>query len=493
MQMVTRRDFVKGAAAAGLALGFPGLAKPAASDEVRLAVIGMGGIGVPDGVGGRGRQLIKSFLKVPGAKIAALCDVDKELLAHEAAQFKNELGAVATYTDLRKVLDDKSIDAVVVALPDHWHALATAWACQAGKDVYCEKPLAHNLWEGRQIVAAARKYERIVQVGTQARSAAGLKEGFEFLRSGAIGKPQFAHVVVYKRRDSIGKVAGPIAPPPTLDYNLWCGPAPMEPIRRQYLHYDWHWSWTCGTGEMGNNGVHQIDMVRWALGLGALPRRALSIGGRFGYDDDGVTPNTNVVMLDFPTTPIICEVRGLPTKSGTEKIDSYKDLAQGFMIQCEGGHLTGGHPGATFFDKQGKKIKEFKNPKSPTPEEMHLANFIEAVRSRKAAALHAPALEGHLSAGCSHMANISWRLGAAADPQALAEAAQAHPDFTDTFERFREHLRANGVDLGAQRAVLGRWVTLDPKAERFTGEFAEQANALARRECRKQFEIPEIG
>ncbi|MBM3336018.1 Gfo/Idh/MocA family oxidoreductase, partial [Candidatus Sumerlaeota bacterium] len=456
------------------------------------SIVGLGGIDVPGSVGGRGRQLIDAFQKVPGAKIAALCDVDKAILEDGAERVRKAGGSPATYNDVRRVLDNKNIDAVAIATPNHWHVLASLWACQAGKDVYVEKPLSHNIWEGRQLVAAAKKYSRVVDMGTQARSSPGLRDAFEFIRSGQIGKIRYAHVVVYRLRQGIGKITEPTPVPPSVDYNLWCGPAPIEPVKRKQLHYDWHWFWSYGAGEIGNNGVHYIDMCRWALGNNKPPRRAMSIGGRFAYDDDGETPNTDIAFLDCEPAPIICELRGLPEKKGGKAAGTLRNLGVGIIIQCEGGYFTGSHPGGKVFDNQDKLIKDMTGPSPGDVVIMHVTNFIEAVRSGNAKQLNAPVLEGHLSAACSHMANISYRLGVASAPEAIREATRSNKELADAFERCREHLAANDVDVNVTRGILGPWVTLDPDSERFVGEFSEQANRLAMREYREPFVVPAV-
>src|SRR6185369_342124 len=254
MKPTTRRDFLKRSITASLALNLPRIITAAEgqskvigpNDTVRLAVIGLGGTEIVGGVGGRGHQLIGRLGDVPGVRIVALCDVDRSFLDRELRPFKDRGETVATYVDLRRVLDDKSIDAVVIALPNHWHALATVWACQAGKDVYVEKPFSYNIWEGRQMVAGARKYGRMVQVGMQNRSSTLLGQAFESLRKGELGALRYAHALVYRPRDGIGKVSAPTPVPATVDYDLWCGPAPKTPLLRKQLHYEWHWFWATG-------------------------------------------------------------------------------------------------------------------------------------------------------------------------------------------------------------------------------------------------------
>jgi predicted dehydrogenase len=497
MKRLTRREFVQGSIAAGVALGVPRLGRAASpagksvgpNSEVRLAIVGLGSLDTPGNVGGRGRQLIGFLQKVPGTRIVALCDVDQSHLDREVEELKKLDQSVTTYRDLRKVLDDKTIDAVMVATPNHWHALAGIWACQAGKDVFIEKPMSYNIWEGRQVVAAARKYGRIIQAGMEGRSNDALRSAFEFLRSGALGKIRHANVVCYRQRKGIGRAVGPTPIPATVDYDLWCGPAPVSPLTRKYLHYDWHWGWATGNGEIGNNGVHYLDLCRWGLELNRTPHRAMSIGGRFAYDDDGETPNTQVVLFDFDSIFVTCEVHGLPEK----RKGGFRTIERGVAVQCEGGFLTGNFEGGTAYDNDGRKIREFKGSNFNKIQTQHVANFIDAVRSRKAGDLRADALQGHLSAACAHMANVSHRIGALSSPEAILERTQSNHELTDAFQRCRQHLKANDVDLGVTRGVLGPWVTLDPEKEQFVGPFAEQANALAMRTYRKPFVVPTVG
>jgi predicted dehydrogenase len=464
--------------------------------DVRIAVVGLGGINIVGGVGGRGRQLIKSFLKVPGVKIAALCDVDKTILDDGAKLFKDRGESIATHTDFRRALDDKNIDAVVLATPNHWHALGTIWACQAGKDVYVEKPFSYNIWEGRQMVAAARKYKRIVQVGTQRRSSTVLPAAFEYLRSGQLGAMRFAHALVFRARVGIGKVSEPTPVPETVDYDLWCGPAPKGPLMRKQLHYEWHWVWPTGNGEMGNNGVHMTDICRWGLGLNQPPPRAMSIGGRFAFDDAAETPNTQVAIFDYQPVPIICEIRNVSKNTepkAPSTLGKFRGSSGGIVIVCDGGHFAGDYTSGAAFDKEGKKIKEFQDgSKTAAVEVSHVANFIAAVRSRKADTLAAEAAVGHASAACCHMANISHRIGKQSSPEEIRERIRSNSELADAFERCRENLRENGVDLGATPAVLGPWVTFDSKKEQFVGEFAGQANQLSRRKDRAPFVVPKI-
>ena len=500
MSGVTRRGFLRSSLAGGMALTLRGrstLAAPfsraaGANDDIRVAMIGLGELGGP-GVGARGRQLIDLLRKVPAVRIAALCDVDKQILGREMQRFAAWQESVKTYTDMRDVFDSPDIDAVFVATPNHWHALATVWACQAGKDVYVEKPASHSIWEGRQMVAAARKHKRIVQVGTQSRSSDVSQQAVEFLRTGQLGRILYAQAIVYRRRESIGKVAGPQTAPASVDYNLWLGPAPETPLMRTVFHYDWHWDWATGNGEIGNNGVHYLDRCRWLLGQNGLPRRAMSLGGRFAFNDDGQTPNTQIALLDYEPAPIICEVRGLPEKSGSTKMDKFRSLTTGIIVQCEGGYYMSGAGTSAVYDGNDQKIQEFTDRRDPEEQgSAHQANFIEAMRSRNIGDLNAEILDGHYSAALCHMANVSYRLGRESKPEAMSEATEAGPQWSDALERFGHHLAANGTDLAKTPATLGPRVTMEPDSEEFVGEFAEEAKALSRRKYREPFVVPDI-
>jgi predicted dehydrogenase len=498
MAKTSRRHFLKTSLAAGLgaAVARPRSFAAAASitganDAVRVAVIGLGSTDAVGGVGGRGHQLIASLLQVPGVRIAALCDVDETFLRREAQPLADRGLRVATHRDLRRVFDDRTIDAVVIATPNHWHGLATVWACQAGKDVYVEKPFSHNLWDGRQMVAAARRHGRMVQTGTQNRSSPLLREAFDELQRGQIGRIRLAHAIMYRGREGIGRVDAPAPVPATVDYDLWCGPAPKTPLRRRQLHYEWHWFWETGNGEIGNNGVHMMDVCRWALRSDQPPPRAMSIGGRFAVNDAAETPNTQIALLDYQPAPLICEVRNVRQGTNASSIGAFRHRTRGVVIDCEGGYFAGDASGGALFDSKGGKIKEFAGGGGRL-EVSHLANFFAAVRSRKSAELACEAWEGHGSAAACHLANISHRIGRETPPDAIRERLRPTPEIAGAFDRCREYLRQNGVDLNATPAVLGPWVTFETKAQRFVGEFADAANALVRPPYRPPFVMPDI-
>jgi predicted dehydrogenase len=495
MPHLSRRTFLKASAvaAAGAALSARSWAQVAgANGDIRVAIIG---------VGGRGRgSHMNGLQRIPGVRIVALCDPDTAMLEQAKKSLGEKGGAVKTYRDVRELLAAPGLDAVTIATPNHWHSLGAIWACQAGKDVYVEKPVSHNVWEGRQLVAAAAKYNRVVQAGTQIRSGEGLREAVAWVRAGNLGRIIASRGFCYKRRDSIGKTSGPQPLPPTVDYDQWCGPAPMEPLRRKKLHYDWHWYDATGNGDVGNQGIHQMDVARWFLGETGLPRSTLSIGGRLGYEDDGTTPNTQVVIHDYASAPLIFEVRGLPAKTGASGeaegrrgsktgMDKYRDttVSIGNVIDCEGGRIvTDSYFTATAFDQAGKVVKEFKG------KDTLMENFIAVVRSRKVADLRGQIEEGHLSSALCHLGIISHQLGRTAPAGELREKIKGNRPLAEAFGRMAEHLAANGVDLARTPAMLGLPLELDAKAERFRGEFAKIANPLLTRQYRAPFVVPKI-
>jgi len=475
MNSLSRRTFLKGSLAGGAAAALAPYSRVlGANGDVRVAVVGFRG---------QGSNHIKWFGRIPGVRIAALCDVDQNFIDREVEKLKESNKKVDTYVDVRNLLEDKNIDAIITATPNHWHSLITVWGCQAGKDVYVEKPVSHNIREGRKMVAAARKYGRIVQAGTQRRSDPGLAEAFEFIRRGNLGKILRARCYYFSPRGPIGKVNGPQQIPEGVDYNLWTGPATLEPLMRKNLHYDWHWQWPYGDGDLGNNGIHFLDVCRWALGYDSLAPRAISFGGEFLWDDDRQTPNTQVAYYDYEPAPIIFEMRNLPHKKGDSAMDlTYRRTRAYMAIECEDGYFAGGWA----YDNNDKKIRQFK----VTGGGSHHENFIKAVRSRKVSDLNADILEGHLSTALCHMGNISYRLGRTASPEEITQSISSRKDLLDAFERCREHLTLNEVDLEKTPMAIGPWLTMDSGKERFTGELSNQANMYLSRNYRAPFTVP---
>jgi len=448
-----------------------------ANEDIRVAVVGLNG---------RGKNHIDSLRNLKGVRLVALCDVDSTVLERSAARLKEDNSPVETYQDIRKLLENKDVDAVTFATPNHWHALGAIWAVQAGKDVYLEKPVSHNVWEGRKIVEAARKYHRLVQAGTQTRSSYAIREAIAWLRAGNLGQIKLGRSLCYKRRASIGRATEPLRIPETVDYDLWCGPAPKEKeLWRKRLHYDWHWVWPTGNGDLGNQGVHQVDMVRWALGYDAVSPRVFAIGGRLGYEDDGTTPNTLIAWHDYQPVPIMFEVRGLPAAAGSDQMDQYRGFTGiSAAFECEGGFMVlPNYSSAIVCDNDGKQIKKFSGADN------HFANFIAAVRSRKQSDLNADILEGHLSAALCHTADISYQLGKLKSPDEIRDAMKNEKDMGAALGRMEEHLAANNVDLKKTPATLGVVLEMDPKTERFTNNRA--ANQMLTREYRAPFVVPE--
>ena len=487
-----RREFLRQSAIAGAALTLPAgafstLGAPApgsvlgANGDIRVAVVGFNS---------RGMDHINGFQKVPGVRLVALCDVDETVLQKEARRQADAGNPVATYTDVRQLLESREIDAISTATPNHWHALISIWACQAGKDVYVEKPVSHNAWEGRQIVKAARRYKRIVQTGTQSRSNPGLQEAVAWIRAGNLGDIVLARGLCYKPRQSIGKVSRPTPIPSSINYDLWCGPSAMAPLMREKLHYDWHWVFNTGNGDLGNQGIHQMDIARWVLGEEELSPRVFSVGGRLGYVDDANTPNTQIVYHGYKKAPLIFEVRGLPRskefhdpKVWGQNMDELKGARVGVIVECRNGYVViPSYDSAIAYDKSGKEIKRFKGGAD------HYANFIAAVRSRNSGTLNAEILEGHLSSALCHTGNISYRLGEKLSPGAIRERVQDTPAMGESIERMTAHLTANGVDLTRDQITLGAFLEMDPSTERFVKN--SDANDQLAGAYRKGFEVP---
>jgi predicted dehydrogenase len=393
-----------------------------ANDRVRVAIVGLRG---------RGENHIQGYGALPNVEIAALCDVDENVMRERLAQARKLGCQPKTFTDIRQLLDDKSIDAVSIATPHHWHALMAIWACQAGKDVYVEKPCSHNLWEGGQLVRAAGKYSRIVQHGTQSRSNPSVMEAMQRIqKESLLGDVYLSRGLCFKWRDTIGRT--PItAVPPGVDYNLWTGPAPLLPFTKNHFHYNWHWFWDYGNGDMGNQGIHQIDIARWGLGLG-FPNKISAMGGHFMFDDDQQTPNTLNCTFEYhrpdgKRTLLEFEVRHWITNheaaigARRDAAAPSAETAHGGLGPMEGSYNTVGN---VFYGPKGYLAtdnaagyktwlgkEQQPGPSAPEGKDDHFANFIACVISRKKEDLRAPIEEGHYSSGLAHLANASYRLG----------------------------------------------------------------------------------
>jgi len=468
MKGTTRRDFMKGALLGGIAASAFARNVIGANDEIRVGVVG---------IHGRGGTHIREFRNIQGVRVAAICDVDRKVLEQRARQAPG----AAKYVDVRKLLEDESIDAIAIATPNHTHSLITYWACVAGKDVYVEKPCSHNVFEGRKIVEAARKYKCIVQHGTQSRSSEAWARMTAAARSGKYGKLVVAKGYCCKPRWSIGW--RPFAAPPQyLDFNLWLGPAPDQPYHANLVHYNWHWFWDFGNGDIGNQGVHQMDIARWGIGK-TLPRAVLSLGGRYvnepGFKDQGQTPNQLVSIFDYGDCLLLFETRGLVGKN-----KKWPRMVTNEFYTTEGVIKDG-----KFFPKNGGKPQ-------PIEVEAHVQpggnfrNFITCVRSRKRSELNAEILEGHLSSALCHLGNISYRMGVETKfekPQNL--------DFSDnkivgdSIMTMLENTRAIGVNVQNATLRVGPKLFFDPEKERFIDNPA--ADMFLTREYRKPFVVPE--
>ena len=397
-----------------------------ANDKVRVAVLG---------INGRGKNHIAGFQPLKDVEVACLCDPDDVILQERAKDFEEKYGRkVKTENDLRKVFDDKSIDAVSIAMPNHWHSLATIWACQAGKDVYVEKPGSHNIFEGRKMVEAAKKYDRIVQHGVQLRSSLAIQEAIKHLRDGLIGNVYMARGLVFRWRADIGK-QGTEPVPKGLDYDLWTGPAEMKPFSRDYVHYNWHWHWNYGNGDVGNQGIHETDLCMWGLDVG-LPEQVTAMGGKFLWDDSKETPEVLSSTYLYPKEKKIIEFEVRPWMTNEEDGASVGNIFygdKGYMV------IKG-------YDKYEVFLGKDRTP-GPTREAGgdHYKNFIDAVRAHDKSILNGPVETAHLSSGLAHLGNIAYR--------------------------------------------TGRVINFDPKTEQIVGD--EEANAMLTRNYRAPYVVPE--
>ncbi len=484
MSKQTRRDFLEQSLFAAAAASLAGVPSAVRADEspakkqgpnerLRVACVG---------VGGRGSEHIHEFGRHPHCELVAVVDVDEAHGNQRVETIKNWLKrAPKYYRDIRKMLEDPSIDVVSIATPNHWHSLAAIWAIQAGKQVYVEKPVSHNVSEGRRVVQAARKHGAIVQTGTQCRSNPGMRQAIDFVRSGKIGEVKLARGLCYKRRKDIGpKGTYPI--PATVDYNLWCGPAPMKPLTRKRLHYDWHWMWDYGNGDLGNQGIHQMDIARWGLGVDDIGYGVVSYGGRLGYEDAGETANTQVSIHEYPGGKrLVFEVRGLETSK-------LREVSVGVIFYgTEGDVVIPSYGGGVAFDRKGNEIAKFHGG----DDKFHFGNFVDAVLKRDPKKLNADILEGHRSSALCHLGNISYRLGDLVTGTEASERLASDKEGLETFQRVSEHLAANMVMIEHSKILrFGKKLTIDPQHEVFTGPDVSVADLMLTREYRRPFIVP---
>jgi len=474
----TRRQVIRqgmAGVAAASAVG-PALGAKGANDRIRVAVTG---------IHGRGKSHIGAYssMKNEGVEIAYLVDPDSSLFDSRANDIEKKTGKrPKCVQDIREVLNDKSVDAVSIATPNHWHSLITVWACQAGKDVYVEKPMSHNIFEGRKCIEAARKYKRIVQHGTQRRSDGGWWKVVAAIKSGKLGKLLVARGLCYKPGGG-GNTRGDIGfrpvkePPAGFNWDLWQGPAQALEYHENLVHYRWHWFLATGNGDLGNQGAHQMDVARWCIPNGKMPKSCIAFGGRIGHYDQGTAASTHMAIMDYGETKLIFETRGL------KNCGDYKGQRIGNVLHCEAGDIVE----KKFFPKGSDK----EAPLPDVPFEMgpgggNFGNFMAAVRSRKVSDLNAGVEEGHYSAALCHLANISYVLGNKLPFEPAHKVFEADEDAMDVYNRTTAYLKDNGIDVEKSGYTLGRKLVLD--GERFVGD--SDANAMLARDYRDPFVVP---
>ena len=472
---MNRRHFLSRSVLVGGASLIAPVARAAGANEaLRVAVIGLRG---------RGGHHLDALMRIKGVRVAAVCDVDPAVLRRKLDELDRKGVKATGYSDYRKLCESGEVDAVTIATPNHTHALIAITAASQGKHVYVEKPVSHNVEEGRLLARAQEKYGVHIQHGFQRRCERAWQEAFAWIGEGHLGKLTLARGLCYKPRPSIGKVSGPQLAPEGLDYDLWCGPRPRVPIRRKRFHYDWHWQMPWGNGDLGNQGPHQLDVCRWALGdPDDLPRSVLSCGDRFAHDDDGQWANTQLVWLEYAAAPILFEVRGLPRKGVDydSGMDQYRGVSIGNVIEYEGGALIGGHgAGCRVVDRDGKELRRFSGGGDA------FRTWVEQLRAgRQDPVLGAES--GHLSSALAHLGNISWQLGQAG----TSPGDEAPGPYAEAFRRMATHLEANGVDVAKRGLRVGPRLGLVAGQERISGPIGELANPLLSEPFRTEFLPP---
>ena len=428
---VSRRGFIaSGVSAAAAASVATSAAAVGANDTVRAAVLG---------VNGRGKSHITALGKIDGVQVALLCDPDEQVLARRAEEFEQKYGRkVETETDMRKVFERKDIDVVTVATPNHWHSLATIWACQADKDVYVEKPGSHNLFEGRKMIEAAQRYKRIVQHGVQLRSSPAIQEAVEHLRAGTIGDVYMARGLVFRWRPSIGNKPDEQQPPSHLDWDLWQGPVQARAFSQRLVHYNWHWHWDYGNGDVGNQGIHETDLCQWGLDV-QLPSQIVGMGGKFLWDDDKETPEVLTTCYSYPEQKKMIQFEVRHWCTNTEEGATVGNIFYG----SKGVLVVKGYNAYNVY--LGRNREPGPSRSESDPLDLHFANFVAAVRSRDRSLLNGPVETAHYSSGLAHLGNIAFR--------------------------------------------LGRQLQFDPTTERFVGD--DDANAMLTRPYRAPYVVPE--
>lgn len=483
MIKLNRRSFITTSAVATMGFASPALMSSVTRETVRLGFVGMGG---------RGSYLASFVSGIPGASVAAVCDPDSERLAKQKKKYPD----AKDYADMRALFENKNIDAVVIATCNHWHCLAAIWAMQAGKNVYIEKPFCMSFWEGKQVVAAAKKYNKICQLGTQMRTDPLFHpEVKKFLHQDKeLGAIRSVRINRYAPRPSIGKRETPLEIPATVNYDLWLGPAQDRPIYRNQLQYDWHWMWYTGHGETGNWGAHLIDDCRNDILCDrvSMPKRVLAGGGRLGYNDVGDSPNSMFVLFDTGIIPVVFCISNLPDGKNRRSTGVCPGPTSGYVAYCEGGRYEKYWGGAYAFDKDGKQIRHFKGTTLAEGSGLHLANFVSAVAKHDPNILHCPIQIGYDSAAWYNGANTAYRLGQPYSKKAALAIPGTDGRLAEAIDNLETHLTAQGIKVNADTFRMSDFVEIDSQNGCFSGQYGSQANELMNIQYRKPFVVPQI-
>lgn len=473
---MNRRSFItKSAAAAVLSSTYNLLPAQSlgANERVNVGIIG---------IGSRGRDLLKVFSNLDNVSVVAVCDADTRRMNG----YEKYAPKAKKFQDYRNILGLAELDAVVITTPNHWHSAMTISASQAGKHVYVEKPVSHCIWEGRKMVEAQQKYRTVIQAGTQQLSCPAVIECGKDIRAGKYGKVLWAHSFKVNKRGPVGLRSEAMPIPGHIDYKLWAGPAPMDPIYRDKFHYDWHWDLRWGDGEMGNWAVHYTSDLCHMLGMNMMPDSVVSAGGRFLWKDAADAPNMLFSAMEYQGMPLTVEIRNLTRAQGSKVLPAYMDRRDGNIIMCEKALIKLARGGGKSYTPDGKEtIKNY----SGNAGRGHQQNFINAVRANNASMLAAPIEGSHLSSGICHLSNISYKMGQQADPDQVKARMSDYEDIRQTTNAQLRNLEANKVDWN--KLVLGPKLNFDPKTETFTGDHANDANELLCYKMREEFAIPE--
>ncbi len=482
MPRITRRNFLQTSSAlAGATFVISGTKASGrvigANDRLRIGIAGLNG---------RGNSHMDGWLGQPNVELSHLIDPDADVLNRALKKVESRTaGKYATkgFSDVRQALEDKTLDAISVATPNHWHSLITIWAAQAGKHVYVEKPMSHDCEEGRVVVEAQKKYGVVIQHGTQQRSSEKTAGLHEAIQAGKFGKLKISYGYCCKPRGSIGNE--PIGPPPTnLDWNLWRGPANIDQFHSNYVHYDWHWFWKTGNGDMNNQGTHQLDVARWALDTDQThPVRVMALGGRFQWGDQGETPNTMFAIAEYPNGQyVFFNVRNVNYKGYEHQVENEYYFEDGGKI-IRGMYYAKGA-------KDGEKVAVEDGKVTPGG---NWGAFIAACRAGDPAMANGNALEAHYGCVLGHLMNNSYRLGSQVPFNAKAGGFRDNTDASEHFLRLHDTMsKGVGIPEEGSSYVVGPWLSYDAKTERNIGEHAEQANALLKDTNRKGFEVPTV-